>query len=188
MTVLDMRKNVESVIEAYARAKAEARLQAAWAAVVGFWRRVGPAPTVVDEDGDEVYDEHGAHHGICYRLLAAFEHVGFDPEDEDDEILTGAAFEVVEYLDEVYKQDEVVRDVVPRKGGKLANGTHFMVDLVKGTVTHSADPIVAEWAEPIRRTAAKVGRNDPCPCGLVVKGQRPKFKRCCGSGAGAAET
>ena len=34
MTVLDMRKNVEAVIDAYARAKAEERLQAAWAAVV----------------------------------------------------------------------------------------------------------------------------------------------------------
>ncbi|MDO6748167.1 SEC-C metal-binding domain-containing protein [Gilvimarinus sp. 1_MG-2023] len=31
-------------------------------------------------------------------------------------------------------------------------------------------------AEPIKRTEAKVGRNDPCPCG-----NGKKFKRCCGS-------
>ncbi len=33
-------------------------------------------------------------------------------------------------------------------------------------------------AEPVRREAPKVGRNDPCPCG-----SGRKFKRCCGAGA-----
>jgi len=32
-------------------------------------------------------------------------------------------------------------------------------------------------AMPIRRTAPKVGRNDPCPCG-----SGKKFKKCCGAG------
>ncbi|MBU2884367.1 SEC-C domain-containing protein [Gilvimarinus agarilyticus] len=30
-------------------------------------------------------------------------------------------------------------------------------------------------AEPIKRTEAKVGRNDPCPCG-----NGKKYKKCCG--------
>ena len=30
-------------------------------------------------------------------------------------------------------------------------------------------------SEPIRRTAARVGRNEPCPCG-----SGKKFKKCCG--------
>jgi len=35
----------------------------------------------------------------------------------------------------------------------------------------------SEWATvPIRRTAPKVGRNEPCPCG-----SGKKFKKCCGS-------
>jgi uncharacterized protein len=33
-------------------------------------------------------------------------------------------------------------------------------------------------AEPVRREAPKVGRNDPCPCG-----SGKKFKRCCGAAA-----
>lgn len=33
-------------------------------------------------------------------------------------------------------------------------------------------------AEPVRREAPKVGRNDPCPCG-----SGRKFKRCCGADA-----
>ncbi len=35
----------------------------------------------------------------------------------------------------------------------------------------------SEWATaPIRRTAPKIGRNEPCPCG-----SGKKFKKCCGS-------
>jgi uncharacterized protein YecA (UPF0149 family) len=34
-----------------------------------------------------------------------------------------------------------------------------------------------EKAEPIRRDAPKVGRNDPCPCG-----SGKKYKKCCGRG------
>jgi uncharacterized protein YecA (UPF0149 family) len=33
----------------------------------------------------------------------------------------------------------------------------------------------AERLEPIRNTAPKIGRNDPCPCG-----SRKKYKKCCG--------
>lgn len=37
-------------------------------------------------------------------------------------------------------------------------------------------------AAPFRRDAAKVGRNDPCPCG-----SGRKYKKCCGAAAGAEE-
>jgi len=36
---------------------------------------------------------------------------------------------------------------------------------------HAARP-----AQPLRRSAEKVGRNDPCPCGSGLK-----FKKCCGA-------
>ena len=32
-------------------------------------------------------------------------------------------------------------------------------------------------AAPVRRDMAKVGRNDPCPCG-----SGKKYKKCCGAG------
>ncbi|MBQ5673856.1 MAG: SEC-C domain-containing protein, partial [Lachnospiraceae bacterium] len=32
-----------------------------------------------------------------------------------------------------------------------------------------------ESPEPYRRTEAKIGRNDPCPCG-----SGKKYKKCCG--------
>ena len=39
------------------------------------------------------------------------------------------------------------------------------------------EPPSSEWTtEPIRRTAPKIGRNEPCPCG-----SGKKFKKCCGS-------
>jgi hypothetical protein len=39
------------------------------------------------------------------------------------------------------------------------------------------EPPSSEWVtKPIRRTAPKVGRNEPCPCG-----SGKKFKKCCGS-------
>lgn len=37
------------------------------------------------------------------------------------------------------------------------------------------DPVWLPTAAPVRRTAPKTGRNDPCPCG-----SGKKFKKCCG--------
>ena len=37
---------------------------------------------------------------------------------------------------------------------------------------------VEEKQEPVRRSAPKVGRNDPCPCG-----SGKKYKKCCGAAA-----
>ena len=38
----------------------------------------------------------------------------------------------------------------------------------------AANSIRANTVAPIKRTAPKVGRNDPCPCG-----SGKKFKKCC---------
>jgi uncharacterized protein len=37
-------------------------------------------------------------------------------------------------------------------------------------------------SDPLRRTAPKVGRNEPCPCG-----SGKKFKRCCGNSSTSAD-
>jgi len=35
--------------------------------------------------------------------------------------------------------------------------------------------------EPVRRDSAKIGRNDPCPCGKASSNGKPlKYKKCCG--------
>ncbi len=46
-------------------------------------------------------------------------------------------------------------------------------DLKKATTNAGGDGSVK--AQPVRRTAPKVGRNDPCPCG-----SGKKYKQCCG--------
>jgi uncharacterized protein len=45
-------------------------------------------------------------------------------------------------------------------------------------VGRSFQQAYADLQEPYRRTAPKVGRNDPCPCG-----SGKKYKRCCGAAA-----
>jgi preprotein translocase subunit SecA len=54
------------------------------------------------------------------------------------------------------------------------------VHAYKPEAAAAADDGRVEESRPpaqVRRTAAKVGRNDPCPCG-----SGKKYKRCCGSG------
>src|SRR6266704_396245 len=46
---------------------------------------------------------------------------------------------------------------------------------------YQAGPAQAEAPKPVR-TGAKVGRNDPCPCG-----SGKKYKKCCGQAAGPAQ-
>ena len=55
-----------------------------------------------------------------------------------------------------------------------------VVHAYKPEAAAAADDGRVEESKPpaqVRRTAAKVGRNDPCPCG-----SGKKYKRCCGSG------
>jgi len=176
-SVLDLRKSVEALIGAYSRTKTEPQLRAVWNALIGFWRAVGPAPMVQDEDG-EGPDEGGAHYGICYRLMAALEHVGFDPNSEEGgDLLDAATDQVLTYLNEGNED----RDVICHgAAGRLADDSGYLtVDLVKAQVIFSSDPIVPTWVAPVRRTEKKVGRNEQCPC---QSGE--KFKKCCGGPGG----
>ncbi|MBQ7822482.1 MAG: SEC-C domain-containing protein, partial [Clostridia bacterium] len=43
-------------------------------------------------------------------------------------------------------------------------------------------PPEAPKAVPTVRSAAKVGRNDPCPCG-----SGKKYKKCCGAGDSSSD-
>ena len=43
------------------------------------------------------------------------------------------------------------------------------------TLSHGGDPHDLQKVETIRRDGAKVGRNDPCPCG-----SGKKYKKCHG--------
>ena len=43
------------------------------------------------------------------------------------------------------------------------------------TFSHGGDPNEPQKVETIRRDGAKVGRNDPCPCG-----SGKKYKKCHG--------
>jgi preprotein translocase subunit SecA len=60
-------------------------------------------------------------------------------------------------------------DVSAYLGGDEAPEAY--VDMPEATEVPDREP----KAEPIRRTGAKVGRNDPCPCG-----SGKKYKNCCG--------
>ena len=59
--------------------------------------------------------------------------------------------------------------------GRLEDGARM------GSYLYAARPeyelAVAGKTEPLRRPGAKIGRNDPCPCG-----SGKKWKRCCGAG------
>jgi uncharacterized protein len=58
------------------------------------------------------------------------------------------------------------------------NGTSAaVIDGIPAAVAALRAHFEVHTGVPVRRTEAKVGRNDPCPCG-----SGKKFKKCCGSG------
>ncbi len=54
--------------------------------------------------------------------------------------------------------------------GALSSGSKAMAEAAQASEK-------SEAPKPFVRAAAKVGRNDPCPCG-----SGKKFKKCCGAG------
>ena len=40
--------------------------------------------------------------------------------------------------------------------------------------------LIKEHCNRRRLITLNVGRNDPCPCGLIKNGRPVKFKKCCG--------
>ena len=152
----------EGLIDAYRNGRSVQTWAHAWRGLVLFWAAAGDAPE--DEDGDPAED--GAHYSLCFRLVSAMEHVGFDPEsDEGEDYLRTAALDVLQHLNEGYEE----QDVLGGKDSLLEDGTELTVDLLDGKVyagTSAPD-------RTIRREAPKIGRNDPCPCG-----SGKKYKKC----------
>ena len=64
------------------------------------------------------------------------------------------------------KREEVI---VYMAAGLMSAYQYFRVHRQIGASTHRSEP---------RRSAPKVGRNDPCPCG-----SGKKYKKCCGGAA-----
>ena len=85
---------------------------------------------------------------------------------------------VCEKLFHVQVQREEAAPQIPAATTKKA--TRRMVESGGGTEAAAAQTADGDAAQPQRRGEAKVGRNDPCPCG-----SGKKFKRCHG-GTGAA--
>jgi hypothetical protein len=164
-TIGELRRLPEAAIDAYAKQKTEPTFQLAWDLLLDFWDEA-PEPQE-DEDGDADHD--GAHWSLCYRLVTAMDHVGFDAEtDEGGDYLKTAATDVYDYVNE---GGDVYRDMLSRGDDQeLEDGSYLSVDLL------SARVIVGETAiatQPIKRVGKKVKRNDPCPCG-----SGKKYKRC----------
>lgn len=67
--------------------------------------------------------------------------------------------------------DEVAPDMIPQIVATLNAWTR-----TRTAAAQSGLPESARDSAPVRRPTAKVGRNDPCPCGSGTK-----FKRCCGA-------
>jgi uncharacterized protein YecA (UPF0149 family) len=67
--------------------------------------------------------------------------------------------------------------MVPKRA-RVASVESRESDAREGAHVHGpdCDHDHGEAQRPIRREAAKVGRNDPCPCG-----SGGKFKKCCGA-------
>ncbi len=165
------RLQVDQAIGAYRADKTPAGLALALRSLRTFFGAFDPP----DSDAP---DEEGDHFILCRRLCGALEPVGFkEGTPEADELLDAAADELYQSMTESQFSSEPYPSGVLGQGrdSSLEGGGFLAVDLVKQQVLyHPTEPVVAEWSQPIRREAPKVGRNDPCPCG-----SSKKFKRCC---------
>jgi hypothetical protein len=163
-TLAELRKMPEGAIDAYAKQQTERSFDFAWEALVAFWDDADPP--LCDEDGDP--DEDGAHWSLCYRLVSAMEHVGFEADTEEGEDhLRTASNDVYEYLEDAGAD----REMLSRgEDQELEDGSYLSVDLLSARVILGDTAI---RAQPIVRKEPKIGRNDPCPCG-----SGKKYKKC----------
>jgi uncharacterized protein len=129
--------------------KAAIEALAPWA--IGLMDALDVFPALLERYGD---DDRAAP-----ALLGILRHLPFDPDAADEE---GAL---------LAQQRAALDDEVP-----LADLDEAIADIV-ASVMEIAD--VTRPRRPVTRQAAKVGRNDPCPCG-----SGRKFKNCHGRGAG----
>ena len=86
--------------------------------------------------------------------------------------------EVVEYIFKVRFVEESERQQPARKQPSRRKSAPGRRKRAQGTASTQAKEEAAAGA-PVRRGSAKVGRNDPCPCG-----SGKKYKKCCGGKTG----
>ena len=110
---------------------------------------------------DHIDDMEQMRQGIGLRALGQrdplveYKFVGFDMFNE---MTAGIRQETVKALLHLRVEQKVERE-----------------EVAKVTGTNKDDSSVKE---PVKRKSAKIGRNDPCPCGSGLK-----YKQCCGKNA-----
>ena len=110
---------------------------------------------------DHIDDMEQMRQGIGLRALGQrdplveYKFVGFDMFNE---MTAGIRQETVKALLHIRVEQKVERE-----------------EVAKVTGTNKDDSRVKE---PVKRKSAKIGRNDPCPCGSGLK-----YKQCCGKNA-----
>ena len=77
------------------------------------------------------------------------------------------------FLGSVWKRQK--QTAVHEQSGNTASSMAKDSDIQRQQQQAIDNSQVSEKKEPIRRTEAKIGRNDPCPCG-----SGKKYKKCCG--------
>ena len=94
-----------------------------------------------------------------------------------EQLLENIKHETIRYLShvQVSSQDDVARMEQQRKNQALNHQyQHAQLDELNESETET-DQNSSDTAKPVLRSAPKVGRNSPCPCG-----SGKKYKQCCG--------
>jgi preprotein translocase subunit SecA len=94
-----------------------------------------------------------------------------------EQLLENIKHETIRYLShvQVSSQDDVARMEQQRKNQALNHQyQHAKLDELNESETET-DQNSSDTAKPVLRSAPKVGRNSPCPCG-----SGKKYKQCCG--------
>jgi hypothetical protein len=141
-----------------------------WIADVCLGDGLGDFPSAVQEHGASV---------LATWLGSACDQGGVDPEDLTLELLRRALVEHVARLDLPADVHARVPDLCGfalgelERGGRLEDGEDMGRQLRAARSAY--DDAAAGKAPDLSRPGAKIGRNDPCPCG-----SGKKYKRCCG--------
>ncbi|MBR5535585.1 MAG: preprotein translocase subunit SecA [Clostridia bacterium] len=108
-----------------------------------------------------------------HNVVDEFKMIGFDMFEE---MVASMQEDTVKYVMSVVpamnvRVTEAVKNA--KAGGEKTPSPITGPDLRKASTNGGSD--TPQKAQPVRRTAPKVGRNDPCPCG-----SGKKYKQCCG--------
>jgi len=84
---------------------------------------------------------------------------------------------IAEAVTDIVLKVQVTEETAERMGGRFRPAALTHEEVTAFSAGSDTAPVgsTPEKAEPIRREAPKVGRNDPCPCG-----SGKKYKKCCG--------